>query len=182
MSKIVIGVSASIAAYKAADVVSGLVKRGHEVHVIMTKHATKFIPPLTLQVLSKQPVTVEIMEEQAPEVINHIELAQSCDAFAVIPASANIIGKLANGIADDLLSTTALAVPCETPKVLAPAMNTQMYAHPAVQRNLAQLVKDGYQMIEPRTSLLACGVEGKGALASVDEIIDTIHTMVTEGK
>lgn len=182
MSKIVLGVSASIAAYKSADLVSQLVKLGHDVHVVMTKHATEFITPLTLQVLSKNPVSIEVMEEADVTKINHIDLAQDCDLFVVIPASANMIGKLANGIADDLLSTMALAVPRDTPKLIVPAMNTVMYEHPAVVRNLQQLQEDGYQIIEPKTSLLACGVTGKGALADLGDLIDRIQMTLKEDK
>lgn len=175
---VLLGVSASISAYKAADLISGLNKRGCEVHVVMTNHATQFIPELTLQTLSKHPVLVDIMTENDASSIQHIQLAQQCDAFVIAPASANIIGKLANGIADDALSTVALAVPAATPKWIAPAMNTQMYQHPAVQRNLNQLQQDGYHIIEPKTSLLACGVEGKGALANVEDIIQSIMKSV----
>ena len=179
-TNILLGVSASISAYKAADVISQLTKRDCKVQVVMTQHATRFIPPLTLQTLSKNPVFTDIMMEENPQHIQHIEWASQCDAFLVAPASANIIGKLANGIADDALSTIALAVPKTTFKWIAPAMNTQMYQHPAVQRNLEQLKNDGYQVIEPRTSLLACGVTGKGALANVEDIVQMIMKSVGE--
>lgn len=177
-TNILLGVSASISAYKAADVISQLTKRDCKVQVVMTQHATRFIPPLTLQTLSKNPVFTDIMMEENPQNIQHIEWANQCDVFLIAPASANIIGKLANGIADDALSTIALAVPENTPKWIAPAMNTQMYQHPAVQRNLEQLMNDGYQVIEPRTSLLACGVTGKGALANVEDIVQMIMKSV----
>lgn len=172
--KILLGVSASISAYKAADIVRALVKKGAEVHVVMTQHATAFIPPLTLEVLSKHKVQVEVMTEAEAGVIQHITLAQTCDCFLLAPASANIIGKLAHGIADDLLSTLALALPPQVPKYIAPAMNTTMYQNPAVQRNLSQLKADGYNCIEPRTSELACGVKGKGALATLETIVQTV--------
>lgn len=172
--KIVIAVSTSIAAYRTPDIVHQLVTLGHDVHVIMTENATKFVTPFVLETLSKHPVSLHVMEEKTPETIQHIDLAQSCDAFVVVPASANMIGKLANGIADDMVSTTALAVPKHTPKWIAPAMNTVMYQNPAVQRNLSQLQADGYRIIEPRHSLLACGVEGKGAMATVDTIVENI--------
>ena len=172
--KILLGISASISAYKACDLVRQWTKEGHEVKVIMTKHATELVSPLTLKVISKQEVGVSMMEEENPSEIQHITLAQTCDVFVIAPASANIIGKLANGIADDLLSTIALAVPQHTAKYIAPAMNTIMYQNPAVQRNLQQLKEDGYQEIEPRSGELACGVTGKGALAEISTIIDAI--------
>lgn len=172
--KILLGISASIAAYKLPDIVHQLTVQGHDVHVVMTQHATQFVTPFVLETLSHHPVMIEVMEEKDSRHIQHIDLAQSCDVFAIVPASANIIGKLAHGIADDLLSTMALAVPATTKKFIAPAMNTVMYQNPAVTRNIRQLQDDGYQLIEPRTSLLACGVEGKGAMASVDTIIQTL--------
>lgn len=174
--KILLGVSASIAAYKAADLTSQLVKLGHEVKVVMTKHATDFITPLTFEALSHHRVAVSVMEEDQPSEIRHITWAQTADLFLVVPASANIIGKFANGIADDLLSTIALAVPATTRKIIAPAMNQEMYHHPACQRNIAQLKQDGYEIVEPRESLLACGVTGKGALATIETILNQIES------
>ena len=139
----------------------------------MTNNSTKIIPELTLQVLSKNKVHTDVMVEENPLEINHIDLVKRADIFVIAPASANIIGKIANGIADDMLSTTALAVH-DIPKIIAPAMNTYMYSNPAMVDNLATLERYGYQLIEPKTSLLACGDYGKGALADVDYIVHTI--------
>ena len=174
MKTIILGVSGSIAAYKAADLTSRLVKAGHDVHVVMTENASEFITPLTLQSLSKRLVHIDVMTEPQADKINHIELAKQADLFVVAPASANIIGKLANGLADDLLTTVALALESQVPKLIAPAMNTQMYLNPAVQKNLATLKEYGYAEIQPREALLACGDYGPGALATVETIIQSI--------
>lgn len=173
MPRVLLGVSASISAYKAADIISRLKKQHIDVEVVMTTNSTKIIPPLTLQVLSKEVVHTDVMYEGKPTDINHIDVVKRTDLFLIAPATANIIGKIANGIADDMLSTTALAVH-DIPKFIAPAMNTYMYTNPAMQRNLTQLEQDGYKIIEPKESLLACGDYGKGALADVDIIVETI--------
>ena len=179
MPRVLLGVSASISAYKMADVTSQLKKRQIDVEVIMTKHSTQIIPELTLQVLSKNKVHTDVMLEENPLEINHIDLVKRADLFIVAPASANIIGKIANGIADDMLSTTALAVH-DIPKLIAPAMNTYMYENPAMVANLEKLIQYGYTLIEPKTSLLACGDYGKGALADVDTIVETIQQTLKE--
>ncbi|MGC6769871.1 phosphopantothenoylcysteine decarboxylase [Enterococcus sp. LJL51] len=182
MKTILLGVSGSISAYKSADITSRITKMGYEVEVIMTNNSTKFITPLTLQALSKNPVHTDVMEEIYPEQINHIELAKKADLFLVAPASANIIGKLANGIADDMLSTVALALKTEVPKLIAPAMNTYMYQNPIMQRNLKLLIEAGYEEIEPREALLACGDFGKGALADVDTIVAEVNRVLSSPK
>ncbi|OJG79807.1 phosphopantothenoylcysteine decarboxylase [Enterococcus ratti] len=174
MKKILLGVTGSISAYKSADITNELVKRGYQVDIIMTKNSTQFITPLTLQSLSKRSVHTDSMQENNPAVINHIELAKQTDLFLIAPATANIIGKLANGIANDLLSTVAMAITQEVPKLIAPAMNTNMYQHSITQKNLKILKSIGYQEIEPRESLLACGDFGKGALADSQTIIEKI--------
>lgn len=173
MKTVLLGISASISAYKAADIVSQLGKHGIGVEVVMTKHSTDIIPELTLQVLSKHPVHTDVMLEQNPSDINHIDLVKRADLFLIAPATANIIGKIANGIADDMLSTTAMAV-YDMPKLIAPAMNTHMYDNLAMQDNLVTLKRYGYELIEPKESLLACGDYGKGALADVDLIVSTV--------
>lgn len=127
---------------------------------------------MTLQSLSKRPIHVDVMQERQPDRINHIELAKQADLFLIAPASANLIGKLAHGLADDLISTVALALTAEVPKLIAPAMNTNMYQNPIVQRNLAILKEVGYQEIAPREALLACGDFGRGALATVEAIVE----------
>ncbi|MDR0922549.1 MAG: phosphopantothenoylcysteine decarboxylase [Lactobacillales bacterium] len=177
---ILLGVTGSISAYKAADIANRLTKQDYNVEVIMTKSATEFITPLTLQVLSKNVVHTDVMAEPDVKKVNHIELAKQADLFLVAPASANIIGKLANGIADDLLSTIALALPEDTPKLIAPAMNTQMYANPIFQRNLATLLELDYEEIEPRIALLACGDLGKGALADIDLIVKIVNGILKQ--
>ncbi|AQP53985.1 phosphopantothenoylcysteine decarboxylase [Vagococcus penaei] len=174
MSRILLGVSASISAYKAADLISQLRKLGHTVEVIMTDNSTKIIPALTLQVLSKNLVHTDVMYEQKPDEINHIDLVKRADLFIIAPATANIVGKLANGIADDMLSTTALAVH-DVPKLIAPAMNTYMYTNPAMQDNLTTLRRYEYTIIEPKESLLACGDYGPGALADIPVLIQAIQ-------
>ena len=172
---IVLGVTGSISAYKAADITSRLTKAGHDVHVVLTEGGEKFITPLTLQTLSKNRVHTEFFEEGVPEEVKHIDLARNADVLAIAPASANIIGKIAGGIADDLLSATVMAAARTTPVYLAPAMNTDMYENPIVQENIDRLRSLGYRFIEPKESLLACGVVGKGALADVDEIVEIIE-------
>lgn len=168
---VLLGISGSISAYKAADLTNELTKKGYLVDVLMTANSTKFITPLTLQSLSKRMIHVDVMQEEKPERINHIELAKEADLFLVAPASANMIGKLANGIADDLISTVALAIKPEVPKFIAPAMNTVMYQNPIVQKNINFLKEVGYQEISPRESLLACGDFGQGALAATENIL-----------
>ena len=175
---IVLAVSGSISAYKAADLSNQLTKLGYQVHVLMTEAATQFIAPLTLQVLSKNPVHLDVMKEDAPKVVNHIELAKQADLFVVAPASANTIAKLAHGIADNIVTATALALPTDTPKLIAPAMNTKMYDNPLTQRNLQILQEVRYQVIEPRSSMLACGDIGRGALAELDAIIQKIQDTI----
>ena len=175
MANILLAVTGSISAYKAADLTSQLTKLGHQVKILMTPAATAFITPLTLQVLSKQAVLVEVMTEEDPKQIQHIDLGKEADLFLVAPASANTIAKLAHGFADNIVTSTALALPSEVKKFLAPAMNTKMLDHPATQNNLETLKNYGYQIIPPREALLACGDQGSGALASIETILTTIQ-------
>ncbi len=178
MAKITLAVSGSISAYKAADLTSQLTKAGHEVTVIMTKAATAFITPLTLQALSKNLVHTDIMLEEDPASIKHINVAKETDLFLVAPASANTIAKLAHGLADDMLSAVALAIPAGVPKLIAPAMNTNMYLNLATQDNLEKLARYGYQEIKPREALLACGDFGTGALAELDIILERVKEIL----
>ena len=175
MANILLAVTGSISAYKAADLTSQLTKLGHQVKILMTPADTAFITPLTLQVLSKQAVLVEVMTEDDPKQIQHIDLGKEADLFLVAPASANTIAKLAIGLADNMVTSTALALPQGTKKILAPAMNTKMLEHPATQRNLKLLQDYGYQIIQPRHATLACGDQGSGALASIETILTTIQ-------
>ena len=171
--KIGILVTGGIAAYKVTELVRQLIKKQARVRVMMTDSATKFITPLTLQVLSKEEVIVDTFSENHPESVQHIEFAQWCDAAILAPATANILGKLANGIADDVVSTTLLALTC--PVVIAPAMNDKMFHHPAVSRNLDRLEKDGYRVISPETGFLAEGYEAVGRMPAVEVLIHQLE-------
>lgn len=168
---IVLGISGSIAAYKAADLASQLVKLGHEVHVVMTRSAVEFIAPLTFQTLTRQPVLVSLEDEKQSWKPGHIELADQADLLLVAPATANTLANFANGLAPDTLSSIYLALPRTTPVLIAPAMNGKMWLHPATQRNLAQLSADGCTFVGPAEGDLACGYEGIGRLAPVEEIL-----------
>lgn len=165
-----IGVSGGIAAYKALDIVSALRKKDIDVRVIMTESATKFVTPLTFQSLSQNMVTTDMFAEPKAFEIQHISLAKRADVFLVAPATANIIGKVANGIADDMLSTTIMATKAKV--IFAPAMNTNMYENKIVQSNIDKLKGLGYEFIEPASGRLACGDEGKGKLADVNTIVE----------
>lgn len=171
---VLLGVTGSIAAYKAAEITSRLTKEGHHVDIILTESGSRFITPLTLQTLSKNKVYMDMFEEITPSEVKHISLAKKADLLLIAPATANIIGKIAGGIADDFLSTVVMAAANHTPVYIAPAMNTNMYENPIVQQNIEKLKMQGYHFIEPKASLLACGDLGKGALADVDEIVDVV--------
>ncbi len=174
MKNIILGVTGSIAAYKAADIANNLTKKGYNVEVIMTRSAREFITPLTFQSLTKNKVYYDMFEEITPKDIKHISLAKKADLCLIAPASANIVGKLANGIADDMLSTVVMAMN-NVPVYICPAMNTNMYINPIVQRNIKTLTELGYHFIEPRESVLACGDLGRGALADVEKIVNTVE-------
>ena len=169
---VVLGVCGGIAAYKAVDVVSRLIKQHAEVHVIMTDSATQFVTPLTFRELSGNPVHTTMWTEPKLWNVEHIALARRADLFVIAPATANMIGKLAHGIADDFLSTTVMAT--TAPVLIAPAMNTQMFLNPATQSNLALLRQRGILIQEPATGLLACGTEGVGRLPEPVEIVARI--------
>lgn len=170
---VVLGVTGGIAVYKALDLTSKLGKLGVNVKVIMTKSATKFVAPLSFQSLSKNPAIIDMFEEPKSWEIQHISLAKSADVFAIVPCTANLIGKIANGIADDMLTTTVMAT--KAPVLIAPAMNTNMFENPIVQENINKLksVLD-YNFVMPESGMLACGDVGNGKLASVDIILDSI--------
>ncbi|MDP4088487.1 MAG: bifunctional phosphopantothenoylcysteine decarboxylase/phosphopantothenate--cysteine ligase CoaBC [Bacillota bacterium] len=177
---VVLGVSGGIAAYKALDVVSALRKKGINVDVIMTEHAAKFVTPLTFQSLSANSVIVDMFDEPKVWEIQHISLAKKADLILVVPATANIIGKVANGIADDMLSTTIMA--SKAPVLFAPAMNTVMYVNPIVQQNIERLKSIGYEFIEPASGILACGDEGKGKLPDPKLITEIALTKLYTNK
>lgn len=183
MPTLLLGVSGGIAAYKAADLTSHLRKRGWEVRVVMTAAATQFIPPLTLETLSRAPVHVEGAPHGPMGGVEHIDLAKGVDLAAVVPATANLIAKAAHGLADDLLSTTLLALRC--PLIVAPAMNTAMWEHPATQANLRTLEGRGVEIVPPVSGELACGDLGVGKLADVEEIarrIEARHARSLQGR
>ncbi|WP_339273475.1 bifunctional phosphopantothenoylcysteine decarboxylase/phosphopantothenate--cysteine ligase CoaBC [Paenibacillus sp. FSL W8-0426] len=171
--KIVLGVTGGIAAYKAATLCSRLVQKGADVHVIMTDSAKQFITELTLQTLTRNVVYSDTFDEREPAVVSHIHLADLADLVLVAPATANTIAKMANGLADDMLSTTLLAT--TAPVMVAPAMNVHMYDHPAVRHNMQLLVERGTMMIEPGEGLLACGYVGKGRLEEPETIVEVIE-------
>jgi phosphopantothenoylcysteine decarboxylase / phosphopantothenate---cysteine ligase len=170
---IVLGVSGGIAAYKACALTSRLVQRGANVKVIMTENAQQFVSPLTFQALSRQPVYTDTFDEKDPSKIAHIDLADWADLFILAPATANVLGKIANGIADDMLTTCLLATRAKV--YVAPAMNVHMYGHPAVKLNMQKLVDFGYQFIEPGEGFLACGYVGKGRLEEPETIVNVIE-------
>ncbi len=169
---IVLGVTGSIAAYKAADLTSQLVKLGHGVTVVMTGDAAEFVTPLTLQTLSKNPVVSGLYDEKESWRPGHIGLADSADLLVIAPATANTLAKLAAGIADDAL--TAIALATRAPVLHAPAMNGKMWEHPATRRNVETLRAFGHHFIGPEEGLLACGYEGVGRLWEVGGIVDRI--------
>ena len=174
---VVLGVTGGIAAYKACDLVSRLRKKNIEVRVIMTEHACEFVQPLTFEVLSNARVVTDQFNRDFPWEVEHIALAKAADVFAVVPATANFLAKAANGIADDMLSTTVLAT--RAPLVIAPAMNTAMYEHPATQQNIETLRARGAQFVEPASGHLACGDSGKGKLADVEVIEEAVLSALT---
>lgn len=178
MKNVILGISGSIAAYKAADITSQLVKAGCKVHCVMTENAREFITPLTLQTLSKNPVTSSLIDEKESWHPTHIELADKADLLLIAPATANIIATLAHGFAPDALGSIALAT--RAPIVIAPAMNGKMWLHPATQENVEKLKSRGCQFIDPDEGMLACGYEGVGRLAPVDLIVQHALAVLRE--
>jgi phosphopantothenoylcysteine decarboxylase len=162
MKNIILGVTGSIAAYKAAEIASQLTKLGYSVHPVLTKDATHFVTPLTLKTLTKNQVTVSLYDEELGGRPTHIELADMANLLLIAPATANVIAKLAHGLADDALSAIALAT--RAPILIAPAMNGKMWEHPATQENVEVLKKRGVSFIGPEKGLLSCGYEGIGRL------------------
>lgn len=178
MKNVVLGVTGGIAAYKALEVVSRLRKLNINVDVVMSKSAQEFVTPLSFQSLSQNPVITDMFDEPRAYEIAHISLAKKADVFAIVPATANIIGKLANGIADDFISTSVLATRARL--IIAPAMNTQMYNNAIVQRNMEKLKGIGYQIVKPGAGRLACGDVGEGKLALVEDIVDEILKLLNQ--
>jgi len=173
--RIVLGVTGGIAAYKAAELVRELVRKGAQVRVIMTEHACRFVTPLTFETLSGNPVATDLFRMTGSFEIGHIALAEFAELIVIAPATGNVIGKLAAGIADDLLTTVLLAA--TVPVLICPAMNTKMYAHPAVKENMARLVSRGCSVMEAGVGELACRTEGQGRLPDAPEIVEEIETL-----
>lgn len=175
---IILGVTSSIAAYKSANVASALVKKGCNVNVLMTENATNFINPLTFEELTKHKCIIDTFDRNVQYNVAHISLAVSADAFIIAPASANVIGKIANGIADDMLTTTVMA--CKCPVIISPAMNTNMYENPIVQDNLAKLERFGYIIVPPAEGRLACGAIGKGKMPDEQVLLDYLERALSD--
>lgn len=181
MSKktVLLGVTGGIACYKIAGLASALVKCGFQVHVLMTQHATEFITPLTFESLTGNRVVVDTFDRNYPHQVEHIALADQADLVLIAPATANVLSKLAHGLADDMLTTTVLA--CDCPKIAVPAMNTRMYENPVTQDNLRKLRDYGWELMEPASGRLACGVVGKGKMPEPEDILETVlHTLSHE--
>ena len=174
---IVLGVSGGIAAYKAAQLASNLGKTAAQVHVIMTKHAAEFITPLTFETLTNHRVSIDTFDRNFEYNVEHVALAKKADVFLVAPATANVIAKMAAGIADDMLTTTILAASC--PKIIAPAMNTGMYDNPITQRNLQTLKDFGVEVIEPDSGWLACGDVGRGRMPNPAVLFEAVRDALT---
>lgn len=173
---VVVGVTGGIACYKAADMVSRLKKENIEVDVIMTKNACEFVSPLTFRTLSKNPVVTDTFATPEAWKVGHVALAEKADVMLIAPATANIIGKVASGIADDMLTTTIMASKAKI--VFAPAMNVNMYENPILQANIEKLRSYGYLFIEPGSGMLACGYEGKGRMAEPPEIVEYVLSLL----
>ena len=167
---IVLGVTGSIAAYKAVDIASLLVKAGHNVHAVMTADALKFITPLPFKTLSRHPVVTDLYDEEEGWKPTHITLADAADLLLIAPATANILAKMAHGLADDALTCIALALNPKAKLLIAPAMNGKMWQHPATQQNVALLQTRGAIFVGPDTGMLSCGYEGVGRFEVVDQI------------
>lgn len=176
MSRIILGVTGSIAAYKAADLASQLTKAGHGVTCVLTKSALEFVTPLTLGTLSKNPVITDLFAEKEGWQPGHIQLADEADLLLIAPATANILASMANGFAHDAL--TAIALATRAPILIAPAMNGKMWQHPATQKNVETLRGFGTQFVEPASGMLACGYEGVGRLAEVETILAAVANVL----
>src|SRR5947207_7698849 len=173
---VILGVSGGIACYKAVELVRILVRTGFKVQIIMTRGAMEFVTPLTFQTLSGNPVATETFNLTQESEIGHINLADAADLFVIAPATANVIGKIAAGIADDLLTTVLMAT--QAPVLIAPAMNIHMYENPILQENIRKLRRIGYHFMEPAEGYLACGYEGKGRLPEPEKILEEIRSLL----
>ena len=178
MKNIVIGVTGGIACYKAVEIVNDLTKRGHNVEVIMSRNAQEFVTPLTFQTLSHNKVITDMFEKREQMATAHISLAQKADLMLIVPATANIIGKIANGIADDMISTTIMATKAKV--LIAPAMNTAMWENPIVQDNVKKLTTYGYKVLGTDNGYLACGDTGSGKLLPWDTITGEVLSILSD--
>lgn len=177
MSRIILGITSSIAAYKSADIASLLSKAGHGVTCVLTKGALEFVTPLTLQVLSRSPVITDLFAEKEGWQPGHIQLADEADLLLIAPATANVLAAMAHGFANDAL--TAIALATRAPILIAPAMNGKMWEHAATQENVATLRRRGVRFVGPADGMLACGYEGIGRLAPVDDIVNAAEAILS---
>jgi len=178
--RVILGVTGGIAAYKAAYIAGALTRRGYDVHVVLTEHGSRFVGPPTFWGITRNPVITDMFEPHLDAEIKHVSLSESADALVIAPATANIIGKLANGIADDMLTTMALVVRC--PVVIAPAMNVNMYTNPVVVANMNRLRERGCVIVEAESGRLACGSEGPGRLADPELIVRTVEDLLIRAR
>lgn len=178
MSRIVLAAGASAALHKACDLASQLAQDRHQVRVLLTPRAAELVHPQFFEALTGEPAAVREFGDARRTGMDHIELARWAEVFLVAPASADLVSRLALGLADDLVTTVALALGPETRRVLCPAMNPNMLASPAIARNVAQLRADGWTFVEPGSGRLACGVEGRGRLAEPEEILTTVRALL----
>ena len=178
--EVVLGVTGSIAAYKAAELVRLMIKAGWSVHVVMTEAATRFVTPLTFRTLSRNPVGVNAFDDPEDWMPGHISLAERADIVVVAPCTANVLAKLAHGMADDLLTATVLAT--RAPLLIAPAMNTGMWDHPATQANLTTVRARGTGVVEAAAGELACGTTGPGRMAEPEAVLEAARRMILNGK
>ena len=176
--KIIVGITGSIAAFKAVQLISDLVKMNYQVEVMMSESATKFITPVCIQSLTKRKVYVDTFDDENPAIITHVDIVKDADLFMIVPASAHTIAKLAYGFADNMLTSAFLAATC--PKMIAPAMNVHMYENPITQKNMQTLKDQGVLFVEPISGLLACGDVGLGKLADEQDILEMIDYALTE--
>lgn len=181
--RILIGITGGIAVYKTCSLVNMFLKEGADVKVVMTEAATKFVAPLTFQALTNHPVYTDMWQTYNKEEVEHISLSKWADIVVISPASANTIGKIALGLADNLLTTVIMATPKETPVLIVPAMNVNMWNNPIVQENVAKLAKDKkYAFIEPREGILVCRDEGRGKIADNKDILERARTILLKAK
>lgn len=178
MSRVLLAAGASVAVYKACELASKLTQSGHEVRCLLTRRAAELVAPQLFEAVTGQPAAVDEFGAARRGAMDHIDLARWGEGLVVAPASADLVARLALGLADDLVTTVALALPAARPRLLCPAMNPEMLAAPAVGRNLARLSEDGWELVEPGEGHLACGVEGRGRLADPAEIAARVAAML----